>query len=120
MPERSGSGRVTVGAQEGLARLSEALHVHHMADAVARPRVPDTVSAACAFEEKMIVGVQIVDLQEIVIDILYADLRRSYAVETERLQGQHDAEVPVASCVSCLVECPGVIGVPARSEPSTR
>ncbi len=37
----------------------------------------------------MIVGVQIVDLQEIVIDILDADLR-PYAVEAKRLQGQHD------------------------------
>ena len=37
----------------------------------------------------MIVGVQIVDLQEIVVDILYADLR-PHAVEAERFQGQHD------------------------------
>ena len=58
-----------------------------MADPVARPRVPDTEMAARAFEEKMIVGVQIVDLQKIVVNILDADLR-VHAVETERFQGQ--------------------------------
>ena len=86
--QRTGCGRVTVGAEQGFAGPAEALHVHDMADAVAGARIPQAKTAARALQEKVIVRVQMVDLQQVVIDILRAELGAD-AIEADRLQRQH-------------------------------
>ena len=59
-----------IGAHEGEARLAEALHVHLVADAVSRAAVPNAETAARAAQEQVLVGVQVVVLNEVVVDIL--------------------------------------------------
>jgi hypothetical protein len=44
--KRTRGPRMAVGTDKRLARLAETLHVHRMADAVARPTVPDAEAAA--------------------------------------------------------------------------
>jgi hypothetical protein len=56
----------------------------NMADAIARPRVPNPEASARALEEKMIVRVQIVDLQKVMIDILNTLCHVSHGRERKR------------------------------------
>lgn len=86
--QRAGRGRVTVGAQQGFAGPAEALHVHDMTDAVAGARVPQAKAATGALQEKMIVRVQMIDLQQVVIDILRAEFATD-SIEADRFQRQH-------------------------------
>lgn len=72
--ERASSGRMAVGSQQRRAGAPEALHVHDMADAVARPGVPNAEPPTGAFEKEVVLRIKIVDLQQIVIDILHARL----------------------------------------------
>jgi hypothetical protein len=88
--ERPCSRRMTIGSQQALTRFSEPLHVHDMADPVARRRIPDSEPAAGAFEKQMIVGIAVVylKLKQIVIDVLHAHFRPR-AIEPERFQRKH-------------------------------
>ena len=71
--QRAGGGRVTVGPKQRFAGTPEAFHVNDVTDAVAWPRIPYPISSTGAFEEEVVLGVQIVDLQQVVIDVLNAD-----------------------------------------------
>lgn len=87
-PERAGRRSVTVGAQQCLARNAEALHVHGMAHAVARRRIPDPESAASAPQKEMVVGIAEVGLDQVVVHVLGGQLGPD-PVEAHRLQLQH-------------------------------
>src|SRR5262249_59812291 len=52
--ERAGGGAVAVGADQGLARFAEALHVGGMADAVSRTAVPDAEAAAGGTQKEVL------------------------------------------------------------------
>jgi hypothetical protein len=76
---------VAVGAEQGFAWASKAFHMHDVADAVAWWRIPEAKFAAGAFEEEMILCIEIVDLQQIVVNILRADLSL-HAIEVHCLE----------------------------------
>jgi hypothetical protein len=86
--ERPRGTRVAVRADETRARDPESLHVHGMADAVARRAVPDAVAVARTAQKRVIVSVLVILLQEVVVDILNRTVDPN-AIEVERLQQQH-------------------------------
>ena len=65
---------MAVGAGQRLCGHAEALHVNGVTDAVARLGVPDAESAAGAVEKQVVVGVAFVGLQQVVVDVLRAEL----------------------------------------------
>ncbi len=83
--ERTGGGRVTVGPKQRFAGTPEAFHVNDVTDAVARPRIPYPVSSTGAFEEEVVLRVQIIDLQQVVIDVLNTDFGFD-AIQLHRLE----------------------------------
>ena len=88
-PEGARRARVAVGAGHRRARPAEALHVHGVADPVARPGEPESKALARAVEEDVVVGVAEVGLQEVVVDVLHRDLR-AHPVQVHGLQLEHD------------------------------
>ena len=86
--QRAGRRRVAVRAQQGLARLAEALHVHGVADAVARAAEPDAEPLAGALQEEVVVGILDIRLDQVVVDVLGRDLGL-HAVQAHRFQLQH-------------------------------
>ena len=69
-PQRAARGGVRVGAHEDAARLGEALDVHVVADAVARPRVVQAVLAGQRLEHPVVVRVLEVELDDVVVHVL--------------------------------------------------
>ncbi len=65
---------VGVGAEHRLARLAEALHVDVVADPVARPREVQPVLARQRLEHAVVVGVLVVELDDVVVDVLHRPL----------------------------------------------
>jgi len=61
--QRASSGRMAVRSQQRRAGTPEALHVNDMANSVAGPGVPNAKPPAGAFEEEVILRIQIIDLQ---------------------------------------------------------
>ena len=88
-PERPGGAGVAVGADHRLARGAEALHVHRVADTVARLAEPEAEPAARALEEHVVVGVAEVGLEDVVVDVLGRHLGVR-PVEAHRLELEHD------------------------------
>ncbi len=80
---------MAVGADQRLAGLAEALHVDRMADAVARPRVPDPESAAGRAQEHVLIRVELVVLDKVVVDVLRRETDLD-ALDAHRLQLKHD------------------------------
>jgi hypothetical protein len=70
MPSDPAAGGVAVGANEHQSWLAEPLHVNGVADAVTGAAVPDAEAPAGATQEQVLVGVQVVVLNEVVVDIL--------------------------------------------------
>src|SRR5262249_8207939 len=87
--ERAGGGAVAVGADQGLARFAEALHVGGMADAVSRTAVPDAEAAAGGTQKEVLFAIQIIRLEEIMVDILGGDADL-HALGAHRFKFQHD------------------------------
>ena len=79
---------MAVRANQRQTGLAETLHMDGMADAVAGPAVPDAEASACAAQEQVLVGVQMVVLDEVVVDILR---RKSNLdpVDAHRLEFEH-------------------------------
>ena len=77
--------RVAVGAEERLAGGAEALQVHLVADAVARPREVDAVLGRDALQEAMVVGVLEARLEHVVVDVADRELR-AHARDAHRLE----------------------------------
>src|SRR5246500_5319009 len=79
---------MTVGAEHCLPWLAESFLMYRMADAIAGPAIPDPEPLTCSQKEKMIVGILMVLLNEIVVNILAGQFR-SCAVQSHRLQFEH-------------------------------
>jgi hypothetical protein len=75
--------------------------MYRMADAIAGPAIPDPEPLTCSQKEKMIVGILIVFLNEIVVNLLAGQVR-SCAVQSHRLQFEHH-ESPGRILCECLV-----------------
>ena len=86
--DRAARRRVAVGAEERLARLAEVLLMARMAHPVSRPRVPHPESLACAAQEEVVVGVLVVRLDDVVVDVLDANLGL-HPIQAHRLQLKH-------------------------------
>ena len=87
--QRPGGAGVAVGSDHRLAGGAEALHVHRVADAVARLAEPEPEPAARALKEHVVVGIAKVGLEDVVIDVLRRQLRVR-PVEGHRFQLEHD------------------------------
>ena len=86
--EGAGRRRVAVRTDKGLPRLAEAVHVHGMADAVSRPAVPHAEAAAGAAEKQVLVGIEMIVLNQIVVDVLGGEPHLD-AIDTHRFQLEH-------------------------------
>jgi len=95
---RVGRRRVTVRAEQRLARLTEIFLAARMAYPVSGPRVPQAESLTGAAQEKVVVGVLEALLDDVVVNVLDAHLGL-HPVQALRLQLRHNS-VPVASWVS--------------------
>src|SRR3989304_2515242 len=75
------------GARGGLAGDAEALQVHLVADAVARPREVDAVLGGHALKEAVVVGVLEAGLEHVVVDVTHgqfcADAGDAHGLELE-------------------------------------
>jgi hypothetical protein len=76
--------------------------MHRMADAVAGPAIPDPEPLTCTQKEKMIIGILMVFLNEIMVNILAGQFR-SRAVQSHRLQFEHH-ESPGRILCECLID----------------
>jgi hypothetical protein len=81
----AGGRRMRVGTEQGRPRASEALGVDLVADAVARPRVPEAVPGRERLQEQVVVGVAVVEQEHIVVDVLHGELDAD-ALQAERLE----------------------------------
>jgi hypothetical protein len=63
-----------VRANHRLARYAEALHVRRMRNSVTRFGKPQTETTSSRAKEQMVLGVALVGLEQVVIDVLHADL----------------------------------------------
>ena len=79
---------VAIGPDERQARLAEALHVDGVADAVTRAAIPDAEPPAGATQEQVLVGVQVVVLNEVVVDILRGE-PNLHLLDAHGLQFEH-------------------------------
>ena len=73
-PDTAAGWRMTVGTDQGLARNSEALQMHLMANTVSWAREPDAVLFGDALDKAVVIGVFKAGLQGIVVDISNAPL----------------------------------------------
>ena len=76
--------------------------MYRMADAIACPAKPDPEPLTCTQKEKMIIGILVVFLNEIVVNILTGQFR-SRAVQSHRLQFEHH-ESPSRILCECLID----------------
>jgi len=80
---------VAVRTDQRFAGHAEALHVHGMADPIAGTAIPDAEFFTRAQQKKMVVGIFVIELQQIMIDIL----RGQFCPHPRHLHGfesQHD------------------------------
>ena len=65
---------VAVGAEERSARLAEVLLVARVAHAISRPGIPHAETLARAAQEQVVIGILVIRLDDVVVDVLDADL----------------------------------------------
>ena len=86
--QRTRGRRVRIRADHGLAGNAEALHVGRMRDPVARLGEPQSEALRGGAQIFVIFGVLLVGLQQVVVDVLHADLG-ARVIESERLELLH-------------------------------
>jgi hypothetical protein len=84
----TGRRRVAVCAKQDFAGFSKALHVHRVADPVPRAAIPQAEALAGRLQEKVIVGILEIGLDQVVVHVLDRDVRLD-ALETQGFQFQH-------------------------------
>ena len=72
--QRAARRCVAVRAEQRLARFAEVLLMTRVAHAISRSGKPDAEALARAAQEEMVVGILVIGLDDIVVDILDADL----------------------------------------------
>src|SRR5215210_6184575 len=65
---------MAIGAKQCFARLAKMLHMHGVADAIARAAEPDAETLTGTLQEEMIIGVLVIGLDQVVIDVLDRNL----------------------------------------------